>query len=175
MAEWNATSSPTSADLKAPQILDAARRVEERGALEYAHRILQYCGMVFRYAIATGRAEHNIVADLHGAIPPAKVKHRATIIEPQKVGKLLRAIDGYDGYFPVTCALKLAPLVFVRPGELRCAAWSEFDFDKAEWRIPAERMKLKEQHIVPLARQSLEILDALKRVTGHAPLLYIAP
>ncbi len=159
-------------ELKSPQILDVANRIAERGALDYAHRALQYCGMIFRYAIATGKSEHNIVADLRGALPSARVKHHATITDPQKIGTLLRAIDGYDGYFPVTCALKLAPLVFVRPGELRCAAWDEFDFSKAEWRIPAERMKMKEQHIVPLARQSLEILNALKRITGHAPLLF---
>ncbi len=129
-------------ELKSPQILDVANRIAERGALDYAHRALQYCGMIFRYAIATGKSEHNIVADLRGALPTARVKHHATITDPQKIGRLLRAIDGYDGYFPVTCALKLAPLVFVRPGELRCAAWDEFDFSKAEWRIPAERMKI---------------------------------
>ncbi len=159
-------------ELKAPQLLDVARRIADRGALDYAHRALQYCSMVFRYAIANGKAEHNIVADLRGALPTARVKHHATIVDPKKIGELLRSIDSFDGYFPVACALKLAPLVFVRPGELRCAAWDEFDFDKAEWRIPAARMKMKEQHIVPLAHQSMEVLDALRRNTGHGPLLF---
>jgi integrase len=159
-------------DLKAPDLLAVARRIEARGALDYAHRALQYCGMVFRYAISTGRAEHNIVADLRGALPPAKVTHHATIIDPKEIGKLLRALDTYDGHFVVGCALKLAPLVFVRPGELRYAQWPEFNFDKAEWRIPAERMKMKEQHIVPLARQTLEILRALYTINGHGQFLF---
>ncbi len=159
-------------EVKAPQLLDIARRIEARGALDYAHRALQYCGMVFRFAIATGRADHNIVADLRGALPPVKATHYATIIEPKKIGQLLRALDSYDGHFIVACALKLAPLVFVRPGELRCAQWGEFDFDKAEWRIPAERMKMKEQHIVPLARQTLEILHSLHAVNGHGKYLF---
>ena len=159
-------------ELKAPQLLDVARRIEGRGALDYAHRALQYCSMVFRFAIATGKAEHNIVSDLRGALSLARVKHHATIIEPSRVGQLLRAIDSYEGHFPVTCALKLAPLTFVRPGELRGAAWDEFDFVKLEWRIPAVRMKMNEQHIVPLARQAIETLNALRPVTGHGLLLF---
>jgi integrase len=128
--------------------------------------------MIFRYAIATGKAEHNIVADLRGALPPAKVKHHATLTDPRAVGQLLRAIHNYDGYFPVACALKLAPLVFVRPGELRGARWEEFDFGQAEWRIPAERMKMKEQHLVPLANQTAQILRELQTVTGQGKLLF---
>ncbi len=116
---------------------------------------MQYCGQIFRYAIATSRAEHDITADLRGALPPYRVKHYASITNPKLVGQLLRAIDTYEGQYPVACALKLSPLVFVRPGELRHAAWSEFDLDNAEWRIPAERMKMREQHIVPLAKQTL--------------------
>ena len=159
-------------EVKAVDLLAMARRIEARGALYYAHRAVQYCGMVFRYAIATGRAEHDVTADLRGALATPRTKHYATITEPRKVGQLLRTIDGYDGYFIVGCALKLAPLVFVRPGELRCAYWTEFDLDKAEWRIPAERMKMREQHIVPLARQTLEILRSLHSVNGHGTLLF---
>lgn len=154
-------------ELRASELLAAAKLIAARGALDYAHRALQYCGMVFRYAIAHDLAEHNIVADLKGALPTARVKHHATIIDPEKIGPLLRAIDNYDGMFPVKCALQLAPLVFVRPGELRAAAWSEFNFEKAEWRIPAERMKMGEQHIVPLSRQSLATLEELKKI--HRP------
>ena len=159
-------------ELKAPQILDVARRVEARGALDYAHRILQYCGMVFRYAIATGRAEHNIVADLRGALQPRRPKHHASITDPRLVGGLLRSIDHYHGSFIVTCALRLAPYVFVRPGELRYAEWSEFDFDKAEWRIPGNRMKMGEQHLVPLSRQAIDIINKLREVTGGGTFLF---
>ncbi len=133
--------------IKPQELLTVVRRIELRGAVECAHRIIQYCGKVFRYAIATGRAEHDS-ADLRGAIPPPKTKHQATIIDPVKVGQLLRAIDAYDGHFIVASALKLAPLTFVRPGEQRGAEWDEFDFDREEWRIPAARMKMNEQHIV---------------------------
>ncbi len=158
--------------IKPAELLTVVRRIELRGAVEYAHRTMQYCGKVFRYAIATGRAEHDISADLRGAIPPPKTKHHATITDPVKVGQLLRAIDNYDGHFIVACALKLAPLTFVRPGELRGAEWEEFDFSREEWRIPAARMKMNEQHIVPLARQSVEILRALHKVNGHGKFLF---
>lgn len=121
---------------------------------------------------ATGRAERDVSADLRGAILPPKTTHRVTITDPVKVGQLLRVIDSYDGYAVVAYALKLAPLTFVRPGELRGAEWAEFSFDKAEWRIPAGRMKMKEQHIVPLARQALEILDVLRNLNGHGKYLF---
>lgn len=159
-------------DIKPKELLTTVRRIEARGAVEYAHRTMQYCGKVFRYAIATDRAERDISADLRGAIPPPKTKHYATILDPKKVCQLLRAIDSYEGHFMVSCALKLAPLTFVRPGELRGAEWAEFDLDKAEWRIPAKRMKMNEQHIVPLAHQTLEILQALHEVTGHGKFLF---
>ena len=116
--------------IKPKELLTVIRRIEARGAVEYAHRTMQYCGKVFRYAIATDRAEHDISADLRGAIPPPKTKHHATITDPIKVGQLLRAIDSYDGYYIVASALKMAPLTFVRPGELRGAEWAEFDFDQ---------------------------------------------
>ncbi len=125
------------AEIKAPELLAVLRRVESRGALESAHRIRTICGQVFRYAVATGRAERDPAADLRGALPQPQEKHMAAITEPKKVGELLRAIDGYQGSFIVQCALKFAPLVFVRPGELRHAEWSEIDFENAEWNIPA--------------------------------------
>ena len=159
-------------DIKPKELLATVRRIEARGAVEYAHRTMQYCGKVFRYAIATGRAERDITADLRGAIPPPKTTHRATITDPVKVGQLLRAIDSYEGYAIVACALKLAPLTFVRPGELRGAEWVEFNLEKAEWRIPASRMKMKEQHIIPLAQQAMEIIAKLHDITGQGKYLF---
>ena len=123
--------------ITAPELLAVLRRVESRGANETAHRALQVCGRVFRYAIATGRAERDPSRDLSGALAPIQERHFASITEPLAVGELLRAIDAYKGAFVTRCALRLAPLVFVRPGELRAAQWAEFDFDKSEWRIPA--------------------------------------
>ena len=154
------------ADIKAPEILASLRRIENRGVLETAHRAMQNCGQIFRYAVATGRAEADPTTSLRGALPPAKGKHHASITDPVRIGQLLRAIDGYKGYFPTQCALRLAPLVFVRPGELRRATWDEIDFDKAEWRIPAERMKMRELHVVPLSSQAIAILRELEPLTG---------
>ena len=153
-------------DITAPELLAAIRLIEGRGAVESARRILQMCGQIFRYAIATGQADRDIAADLRGSLPPAREKHHASITDPKAVAQLLRAIDGYQGAFMVLCALRVSPLVFVRPGELRHAEWSEIDLDKAEWRIPAERMKMKEQHLVPLSTQSLAILRELHPLTG---------
>ena len=152
-------------EIKAPELLVVLRRIENRGALESAHRAMQNCGQVFRYAVATGRAERDPTGDLRGALPPPKEKHHASILEPKRIAELLRAMDSYQGYFVTKCALRLAPLVFVRPGELRQAQWSEIDLEKAEWRIPAERMKMREQHIVPLSRQAIEILRELEPLT----------
>lgn len=118
-------------DLTAPGLLTVLRRIEKRGAIETAHRALQTCGQVFRYAIATGRADRDISADLRGALPPVNKGHHAAIIDPKQIGGLLRAIDGYQGSFITRCALQLAPLWFVRPGELRQAEWVEFDLDAA--------------------------------------------
>jgi integrase len=157
------------AAIKAPDVLVALRRIESRGALEIAHRLMQNCGQIFRYAVATGRADRDPTGDLRGALAPSRVKHHASIVEPKAIGALLRAIDGYEGFFVTKSALRLAPLVFVRPGELRRAQWSEIDFDRAEWRIPAERMKMREQHIVPLSRQALEILRELEPLTNRLP------
>jgi len=150
----------------APELLAVLRRIEGRGAIETTHRALQNCGRVFRYAIATGRAERDPAADLRGALPPAKKKHHAAITDPKEIGALLRAIDGYQGAFATQCALRLAPLTFVRPGELRAAEWSEINLDGDEWRIPADRMKMREVHIVPLSRQAVECLRELYPLTG---------
>ena len=160
-------SRPIS-QLTAPEILEVVRRLERRGKIETAHRVKQRIGQVLRYAIATGRAEHDVTADLRGAITPLKVTNRPAITEPSKVGELLRAIDGYSGQPATEAALKLAPLLFVRPGELRAARWEEFNLEgeEPEWRIPAERMKMREYHIVPLAKQAVAILRDLQPVTG---------
>jgi len=154
------------AEITAPELLAVLRRIEARGAVETAHRAHQNCGQVFRYAIATGRAVRDPSPDLKGALPPVKEKHLAAIPDPKTIGPLLRAMDVYQGQFVTKCALRLAPLVFVRPGELRKAEWVEFDLDKAEWNIPAERMKMREPHLVPLSAQAVTILRELHALTG---------
>jgi integrase len=152
--------------IKAPDVLTVVRRIEARGALETAHRALQNCGQVFRYAVATGRADRDPSGDLRGAVPPSKGKNHAAITEPPRIGELLRAIDGYQGTLVTRAALRLSPFVFVRPGELRRAEWVEMNLDASEWRIPASRMKMKEPHIVPLAKQAVAILRELQPQTG---------
>jgi len=153
-------------EITAPELLIAIRRIESRGALETAHRTLSYCGQIFRYSIATGRATRDTAADLRGALPPVKEKHHASITDPKLIGKLLHNIDGYQGSFVTRCALQISPLVFLRPGELRKAEWVEIDLDKAEWRIPAARMKMNAVHIVPLASQTIAILREIHPLTG---------
>lgn len=160
------------AKITAPELLAVLQKIEARGTYETARRLRSTCGMVFRYAIATGRAERDPSVDLRGALTTPQVKHRATIIEPTAIGALLRTIEGFDGQPTTLAALRLAPLVFVRPGELRHAEWKEFDFDKAEWVIPAEKMKMPRQHRVPLARQTLAILKDLKTITGELRWLF---
>lgn len=154
------------AEITAPELLTCLRRVENRGAIETAHRVLQNCGQIFRYAVATGRATRDPCGDLRGALPPVKQRHHPSITDPKEIGKLLRAISDYQGSFITKCALILAPLVFVRPGELRKAEWSEFNLDAAEWRIPAEKMKMREVHIVPLSSQAVTTLRELQKLTG---------
>jgi integrase len=146
------------ADIAAAELLSVLRKVESRGIHEMAHRLRAVCGRIFRYAIATGRAERDVAAELRGALAPVKGDNLAAITEPAKVGALLRAIDGYQGQYLTKLAMKLAASVFVRPGELRKAEWSEFDLDRAEWRIAGERMKMGEPHLVPLCRQALDIV-----------------
>jgi integrase len=153
------------ADILPRDILDCLRRIEDRGTIETAHRTLQICGQVYRYAVATGRADRDITPDLRGALPPAKGEHFAAITEPKAVAELLRAIDGYQGSLPALCALKLAPLVFVRPGELRAMEWAHIDLESREWRYFVSKTAV--QHIVPLSRQAVDILRELYPLTGH--------
>jgi integrase len=155
------------AEIKAPELLRCLRRIESRGALETAHRVLQNSGQVFRYAIATGRADRDPSTDLRGALAPWKPQHYPAPTDPKAVGELLRAIDGYTGGNVVKAMLRLAPLVFVRPGELRQAEWAEIDLEAAEWNIPAHKMKMREPHMVPLSRQAIEILTDLQPLTGN--------
>lgn len=159
------------AEIAAPELLACIRRIEARGTLETAHRTLQHCGQVFRYAVQTGRADRDPSSDCRGAIPPVRDKgHFAATTEPKKVAELLRAIDGYKGSLVVCCALKLAPLVFVRPGELRTAEWADIDLDAAEWRYTVT--KTKTPHIVPLAKQAVEILRELCALTGDGRFVF---
>lgn len=160
------------AAIEADELLDAIRRIEGRGALETAHRCLGYCGQIFRYAIATARVRRNPAADLRGSLPPSRPEHFASITDPQRVGGLMRAIEGYQGSFRTRCALKLAALTFVRPGELRHAAWAHFNLATAEWRIPAEQMKTREDLVVPLSRQALAVVNELNPLTGAGPYLF---
>ena len=152
------------AEITASELLTVLRRIENRGALDTAHRAHQNCGQVFRYAVATGRCERDPSGDLRGALAPAKHEHFAAITEPLAVGELLRAIDGFQGTFIVQCALKLAPLFFVRPGELRKAEWQQFDLEKGEWRYFVT--KTKSEHLVPLSSQAVAILQELYPLTS---------
>lgn len=159
-------------DINASDILPVLRRIEERGAVETAHRVLGLCSQVFRYAVATARAERDPCSDLRGALKPIEKNHLAAITDPDAVGCLLRAIYDYEGHFITRCALKLAPLVFVRPGELRRAEWKEFNLVKAEWEIPGNKMKMRKQHVVPLSKQAIEILQEVQPLTGESPFVF---
>ena len=161
--------------LTAPELLGVLRRLERRGKHETAHRAKQRVGQVVRYAIATGRAERDPTADLRGALAPVTVTNRAAITDPREVAQLLRALHGYRGHPVVEAALKLAPLVFVRPGELRSAEWAEIDLQAAEWRIAAHRMKMRQQHLVPLAEQALAILRDIRALTGRGRYVFPSP
>lgn len=153
------------ADITPPTLLAALRRIEERGAVETAHRAMQNCGQVFRYSVATGRAERDPSQDLKGALPPVAKSHFKSITDPVQIGVLLRNIDGYSGGPVVRSALRLAPLIFVRPGELRHAEWAHFDLGAAEWRYTVS--KTNTEHIVPLSRQAISVLEELQPLTGH--------
>jgi integrase len=158
-------------EIAAPMLLATIRRIEARGALETAHRALACCGQVFRYAIATGRAERDPTGDLRGALPPVrKDKHFAAITDPITIGELMRDIDGYQGSFIVKCAFKLSPLLFVRPGELRKMEWKDLNLDAAEWVYLVS--KTKTMHIVPLARQAVEVLREIQPLTGHGKYVF---
>ncbi len=166
-------------EIEAIELLAVVRRVEERGALDVAHRVLTTAGQVWRYAVATGRAARDVSADIKGALKPHHGKHFAAITDPVKLGELIRIIRGYQGGPIVRAALQLAPVLFQRPGELRAAAWAEFDLDTALWTIPAARMKRRvdgkkngDPHLVPLPTQAVEILWKLHPLTGHGTLLF---
>lgn len=154
-------------EIEAPELLQALKRIEARGARESAHRAKQRAGQVFRYAIAHGLAKRDPSADLRGALAPVVSRSHAAVTDPAKVGELLRAIDGYTGHFVTRCALRLAPLLFVRPGELRSMEWQELDLEGALWRIPAAKMKMREAHVVPLSGQAVAILRDLEPLTGR--------
>jgi integrase len=157
-------------EITAPELLGIVRRVENRGALETAHRALNNCSQIFRYAVATGRAERDLTADLRGALPPVKGGHFAAVTEPRRFGQILRAMDAYQGTPQVCCALRLAPLVFVRPGELRQAEWADIDLDSAQWRYDVT--KTKTPHVVPLCTQAVEMLGQLRLITGSGRFVF---
>jgi integrase len=159
-------------DISPPELLRVLRRVENRGAVDTAHRAQQTAGQVFRYAIATGRAERDPSADLRGALKVHIKKHHAAITEPKELGKLLLAIDAYSGTPVVRAALKLSPLLFVRPKELRHMEWTEIDWDQGLWQIPADKMKMKEPHIVPLSRQAIIVLEEISSITGRGKYVF---
>lgn len=167
--------SRKTGNVTAPDVLKVLKKVEERGALDMAHRVKTIVSQIFRYAVATGRAERDVTVDLRGALPPVNVTHRAALTDPDEVAGLLRAIDGYHGTPVVRAALRLAPMVFVRPGELRKAEWPEMDLDGAVWTIPAVKMKSVRDHMVPLSRQAVEILSELQPLTGGGRYVFPGP
>lgn len=158
----------------APDLLAALRRIESRGRIETAHRAKQRASQIFRYAVATGRADRDPTADLRGALAPVISKNHAAITDPKRIGELLRSLYAYQGQPTTEAALRLAPHLFVRPGELRAARWEEFDFEGEGplWRIPAERMKMGEEHIVPLSTQAVQLLQDLLPLTGPEGYLF---
>ncbi len=158
-------------EIKAPEVLTVLRRVEGR-ALETAHRLRGVIGQILRYGVQTARLERDPSMDLRGALPQPVERHFSAITDPKEVAHLLQSLDGYQGHFVVRCALRLAPLVFTRPGELRHAEWSEIDLDEATWNIPAEKMKLRRPHLVPLSKQAVEILRELQPLTGSGKYVF---
>lgn len=159
------------ADITAPEVLQVIKRPQNQSKLETAHRALQAVGQVMRYAVQNGKAERDVTADLRGALPSPEVKHMASFIEPQQVAELLRAIDGFQGTFTVECALRLAPLVFTRPSELRRAKWADIDLEAGVWAYRVT--KTKTDHIVPLSIQALQILKQLHPVSGHGEFVFM--
>jgi len=157
---------PSIIEITPPELLQALRKVESRGALDMAKRTKQVASLVFRYAIATGRADRDPSQDLAGALKPPTKKHFAAITEPSAVGRLMVAIDGFEGTATVKAALRLSPLVFGRPGEVRHMEWMEINWDTALWEIPSLKMKMRQPHVVPLSTQALEILREQYLLTG---------
>jgi len=155
-----------------PMLLAVLRKIESRGAVETAHRAKQTAGQIFRFAVSTGRAERDPSTDLTGALKPPKKKHLASITDPKEVGKLILAIEGFQGTATVTAALKLSPILFSRPGELRHMEWQEINWEGEQWEIPAEKMKIKQPHIVPLPNQAIAILKDQKLLTGRGKFVF---
>lgn len=160
------------ADIKPRDVLMAVQKMEARGAVESAHRVKQVCGQIFRFAVALDLVERDITADLRGALTSAVKGNFAAITEPKEVGPLLRAIYDYNGHPAAVAALKLSPMLFVRPGELRAAEWVEIDLEVAEWRIPGVKMKMGVDHLVPLSTQAVAILRELHPITGHGQYVF---
>ncbi len=160
------------AELEPPDILKCLQRIEKQGILETAHRVKQLIGQIFRYAVATGKATRDQTADLKGALPPAKKQNFAAIKDPQEVGELMRAMDDYKGAVETRTALFLSAYLFTRPGELRKMEWSEIDFDAKQWTIPEHKMKARREHIVPLSKQALFLLEEIRLLTGHRPYVF---
>lgn len=158
-------------EIAPPELLSVLRKIEERGAVYQANRIRESCSLVFRYAIATGRAERDTAADLRGALKPRTTTPRAAITNLDEVGGLLRAIDAYPGFI-AKCGLQLLALTFLRPSEVRLGEWSEVDFAEKLWRIPAKRMKMRLDHIVPLSAQACAVLQSLFELTGQKRLMF---
>lgn len=154
------------------ELLTLLEKIQARGAIDVAHRIKGLCGEVFRYGIYTDRCDRDPTQDIKGVLIPKRNKHMATITNPKKVGELLRAIDGYDGDITTKFALELTPYVMLRPGELRSAEWSEIDLAAKQWKIPAEKMKMSRPHIIPLAKQVIEILKKMQPITGDGKYVF---
>lgn len=154
--------------IELPDILSVLKMLEARNHIDMAHRVKEYTGMVFRYAIAIGKVKHNIIADMQGAIRPRRPVHRASITDTAKIGQMLLDISNFTGYYQTKCALQLMPMFFVRTDELRLSEWSEYNFEEKLWRIPPERMKMRQPHVVPLASQAIDILKGLYEYTGQS-------
>ena len=159
-------------EITPPELLSVLRKIEARGAVDQAHRVRGICSLIFRYAIATGRAERDTAADLRGALKPRVVTPRAAITEPGAIGGLLRAIDDFTGTYTVKAGLQLLALTFLRPSEVRLGEWVEIDFKERLWRIPAKRMKMRLDHVVPLSSQAVEILTRLHEISGDGRLMF---
>lgn len=162
---------PTT-EITPSELLAVLHRIEKRGAIETMHRAHQNCNQIFRYAISLDHIRINPAENLHDALTPVSQTHHASITDPNQIGELLRAIDGYNGHLLTKCALQIAPLVFVRPGELRHAEWSEMNFGAAQWVIPAPKMKMREKHIVPLSKQVIAILREIHPLTGDGKYIF---
>ncbi len=160
------------ADISPRNVLAMLQKVEARGTIDSAHQIKQLCGRIFRFAVASGWAQRDVTVDLKGALSAPMQTHYAAITEPTEAGALLRSIDNYTGHAYAAAALKLSPLVFLRPGELRSAEWSEIDLDAAQWRIPAEKMKLRIEHMVPLSTQAVAILRTVHPISGQGKYVF---